>query len=92
MPPFVLHALVQSSDKIDFVLFHVLVWRSFCLRVEIVRLVGRGPPPAELRGVSQALPSMPARSHFGEFSTDFPGYSLASARSALKRGLHCCFT
>ncbi|KAH0936015.1 hypothetical protein HID58_013132, partial [Brassica napus] len=111
MPPFVLHALVQSSDKIDFVLFHgfccilcvawalyrlrltvtraslcaVLVWRSFCLRVEIVRLVGRGPPPAELRDVSQALPSMPARSHFGEFSTDFPGYSLASARSALKR-------
>ena len=70
----------------------VLVWRSFCLRVEIVRLVGRGPPPAELRGVSQALPSMPARSHFGEFSTDFPGYSLASARSALKRSLHCCFT
>ncbi|KAG5415235.1 hypothetical protein IGI04_002802, partial [Brassica rapa subsp. trilocularis] len=34
------------------------------------RFVGRGPPPAELRGVSQALPLMPARSHFGEFSTE----------------------
>ncbi|KAF2598948.1 hypothetical protein F2Q68_00007040 [Brassica cretica] len=67
-----------------------LLWRSFCLPVEISRLVGRGPPPAKLRGVSQTLPSMPARSHFGEFSTDFPGYSLVSARSALKRELHCC--
>ncbi|KAF3569174.1 hypothetical protein DY000_02015208 [Brassica cretica] len=34
--------------------------------------VGRHPPPAELRGVSQAPPSMPARSYFGEFSTELP--------------------
>ncbi|CAN7008610.1 unnamed protein product [Brassica rapa subsp. trilocularis] len=33
---------------------------------------------AELRGVSQALPSMPARSHFGEArSNSSPGYSPA---------------
>ncbi|KAH0859194.1 hypothetical protein HID58_087455 [Brassica napus] len=56
------------------------LWWSFCLRVEIVRLVGRGPPPVELRGVSQALPSMPARSHFGEFSTDFSEKDKSSDR------------
>ncbi|KAL0643282.1 hypothetical protein Bca4012_041572 [Brassica carinata] len=28
---------------------------KFCLPVEIARFVGRGPPPAELRGVARRL-------------------------------------
>ncbi|CAN7043146.1 unnamed protein product [Brassica oleracea var. botrytis] len=28
---------------------------NFCLPVEIVRFVGRGPPPAELRGVARRI-------------------------------------
>ncbi|KAL0844634.1 hypothetical protein Bca101_017880 [Brassica carinata] len=44
---------------------------------------------AELRGVGQAPPLMPAGSHFGEFSTEsLLGYTLASSgclRSSKKR-------
>ncbi|KAH0881218.1 hypothetical protein HID58_019835, partial [Brassica napus] len=55
MPPSVLHALAVLEPVVPPMLD---------------RFVGRGPPPAELRGVCQALPLMPARSHFGEFSTE----------------------
>ncbi|KAH0886353.1 hypothetical protein HID58_062449 [Brassica napus] len=35
-------------------------------------LLRRLAPAAELRGVNQALPSMPARSHFGEARSNLP--------------------
>ncbi|KAH0935046.1 hypothetical protein HID58_012163 [Brassica napus] len=41
----------------------VYILVNFCVSLG---LICWRPPPAELRGVSQALPSMPARSHFDE--------------------------
>ncbi|KAG5413811.1 hypothetical protein IGI04_001378, partial [Brassica rapa subsp. trilocularis] len=52
----------QIADMLTFWLSSVLTWAFLCRR----------PPPAELRGVSQALLSMPARSHFGEARSNSP--------------------
>ncbi|KAH0930165.1 hypothetical protein HID58_015892 [Brassica napus] len=57
---------------------------NFCLPVEIARSSSSGAP-----GRSQAPSSMPAWSHFGEFSTELPGYSLVS--SELFRCSKKCF-
>ncbi|KAJ4873307.1 Uncharacterized protein Rs2_45025 [Raphanus sativus] len=52
----------------------VCILAFFCVNLG---LFCRRPPPAELRGVNQAFPSMPARSHFGVARSNLPsGYSL----------------
>ncbi|KAH0878338.1 hypothetical protein HID58_065732, partial [Brassica napus] len=99
-PPSMLHTLIFKAPTVRGLLYQPTLDRNlcfyvksgdsglnFCLPVEIAR-----SSSSEAPGRSQAPPSMPAWSHFGEFSTElppaiplFPLSCSDAARSALFR-------